>query len=115
MYQNATLMISPWLAGDAARPNVDRRNLDLGPVSTFSSVHHLHHTHQQHIFSSFASDSARFSTPPLLHPSPVRRCTMAAKGPVEGSSIGFDFSNYARNEFLGQRLNGLPKGGWLGG
>jgi 20S proteasome subunit beta 2 len=40
---------------------------------------------------------------------------MAAKGPVEGSSIGFDFSNYARNEFLGQRLNGLPKGGWLGG
>ncbi|RSH92941.1 proteasome core particle subunit beta 2 [Saitozyma podzolica] len=34
---------------------------------------------------------------------------MAAKGPVEGSSIGFDFSNYARNEFLGQRLNGLPK------
>jgi 20S proteasome subunit beta 2 len=35
---------------------------------------------------------------------------MATKGPVEGSSIGFDFSNYARNQFLGQRLNGLPRG-----
>lgn len=26
------------------------------------------------------------------------------------SSIGFDFSNYARNQFMGERLHGLPKG-----
>ncbi|KAI9635299.1 putative proteasome subunit, beta type, 7 [Dioszegia hungarica] len=29
--------------------------------------------------------------------------------PVEGPSIGFDFSNYARNQFLGERMNGLPR------
>lgn len=26
------------------------------------------------------------------------------------SNIGFDFSNYARNQFLGARTGGLPKG-----
>ncbi|ORX35933.1 putative proteasome subunit, beta type, 7 [Kockovaella imperatae] len=34
---------------------------------------------------------------------------MASKGPVEGPSIGFDFSNYARNQYLGQTMGGLPK------
>ncbi|KAK4686281.1 20S proteasome subunit beta 2, partial [Tremellales sp. Uapishka_1] len=34
---------------------------------------------------------------------------MSIKGPVEAPSIGFDFSNFARNEFLGARLGGLPR------
>jgi 20S proteasome subunit beta 2 len=34
----------------------------------------------------------------------------SVKMPVEGPSIGFDFSNYARNQFLGERMNGLPRG-----
>lgn len=39
---------------------------------------------------------------------------MATKGPIQGPSpIGFDFSNYARNQFLGSRLGGLPKGEFL--
>lgn len=29
---------------------------------------------------------------------------------AETPSVGFDFSNYARNQFLGQRLQGIPKG-----
>lgn len=29
---------------------------------------------------------------------------------AETLSVGFDFSNYARNQFLGQRLQGIPKG-----
>ncbi|ORY32298.1 putative proteasome subunit, beta type, 7 [Naematelia encephala] len=33
---------------------------------------------------------------------------MVAKD-IEVAPIGFDFSNYARNEFLGQSLGGLPK------
>lgn len=35
---------------------------------------------------------------------------MSVKGPIEGPSIGFDFSNYARNQHLGRQLGGLPKG-----
>lgn len=34
---------------------------------------------------------------------------MPVKLPSEEPSIGFDFSNYARNQFLGQRMGGLPK------
>jgi hypothetical protein len=30
--------------------------------------------------------------------------------PIEGPSIGFDFSNYARNQFIGERMHGLPRG-----
>ena len=29
---------------------------------------------------------------------------------AETPSVGFDFSNFARNQFLGQRLQGIPKG-----
>jgi hypothetical protein len=35
---------------------------------------------------------------------------MSVKSPIEGPSIGFDFSNYARNQHLGRQLGGLPKG-----
>lgn len=36
---------------------------------------------------------------------------MAAHAMMEGpSSVGFDFSHHARNQFLGASLNGLPKG-----
>lgn len=36
---------------------------------------------------------------------------MASSAMMEGpSSIGFDFTNHGRNQFLGARLGGLPKG-----
>ena len=35
---------------------------------------------------------------------------MATHGPVQTPSVGFDFDNYARNQFLGKTLGGLPKG-----
>lgn len=36
---------------------------------------------------------------------------MASNAMMEGpSSVGFDFTHHARNQFLGARLNGLPKG-----
>jgi 20S proteasome subunit beta 2 len=35
---------------------------------------------------------------------------MSVKTPIEGPSTGFDFTNYARNQFLGERFGGLPKG-----
>jgi hypothetical protein len=41
-----------------------------------------------------------------LHPN-----TMSVKDPITGGSgIGFDFSNHARNQHLGARMGGLPKG-----
>lgn len=37
--------------------------------------------------------------------------TMSVKDPITGGSgIGFDFSNHARNQHLGARMGGLPKG-----
>ena len=35
---------------------------------------------------------------------------MATKAIEQPAGVGFDFSNYARNQFLGERLNGQPKG-----
>jgi hypothetical protein len=36
---------------------------------------------------------------------------MSVKDPITGGSgIGFDFSNHARNQHLGARMGGLPKG-----
>ena len=35
---------------------------------------------------------------------------MTAKGPIEGPSIGFDFSNYARNQHLAANMNYHPRG-----
>ena len=65
------------------------------------------------------SSSPSFCLHSLIRPS--NRClslaprtaplpTMSLKGPVEGPSLGFDFSNYARNQHLGQTMGGLPKG-----
>lgn len=34
---------------------------------------------------------------------------MATKAVEQAPGVGFDFSNYARNQFLGERLNGQPK------
>lgn len=43
---------------------------------------------------------------------PSTSTNMATKGPVEAPGIGFDFSNFARNQHLGRQLGGLPKGRW---